>query len=334
MTASGGIDVHAHFVPPTIVELLRSDTDFGLRVEERDTGAVLVTGGRERRIDPALLDLDARLAAMDRSGVAVQLLSSWMDVAAGTVVESRAPRYARLFNDALAEAAATAPNRFTGLATVPLASPVEAAEELRRAVVDLGMAGAEIGTTVAGRDLDDPALAPFWRAAEQLRCLVLLHPCASLAGRGVTRHFLDNLVGNPAESTIAVGHLVFGGVLERHPGLRLVVVHGGGFAPYQIGRWDHAFHRDVRGAGAHLTRPPSHWVATMHHDTVLHSVGSLRLLIDVVGARQVVLGSDHPFEMGDSDPVALVDRVPDLRAADRALVVRGNLERLLSEVAR
>ncbi len=335
MTAGGAVDVHAHCVPAAVLERLTRDADLGLRVEERDgQRAVLVGGGRERRVDPGLLDLDARLAAMDRTGVAVQLLSSWMEVAATAFPETVAPRYARLFNDALAETAATAPDRFRALATVPLGSPIEAADELRRSVLELGMVGAEIGTTVAGRDLDDPALTPFWSAAEELRCIVLLHPCASLAGRGVTRHFLNNLVGNPAESTIAVGHLVFGGVLERHPGLRLVVVHGGGFAPYQLGRWDHAFHGDVRGATANLTRPPSHWVASMYHDTVLHSVASLRLLLDVVGVRQVVLGSDHPFEMGDPDPVGLVDRVPHLDPADRSLVLRGNMDRLLAEVAR
>lgn len=334
VAGAGGIDVHAHFVPPPVLDRLRSDTDTGLRVEDRDGTRFLVGGGRARRVPPALLDLEARLAAMDRAGVAVQLLSAWMEVAATAATATAAPPYARLFNDSIAESVATAPDRFVGLGTVPLASPARAAEELRRCVVDLGMAGVELGTTVAGRDLDDPDLAPFWSAAEELRCVLLLHPCASLAGRGVTRHFLNNLVGNPAETTIAVGHLVFGGVLERHPGLRLVVVHGGGFAPYQLGRWDHAYHGDVRGAATNLTRPPSHWVAGMYHDTVLHSADSLRLLLGVVGAGQVVLGSDHPFEMGQPHPVELVDQVADLSATDRARVVRGNMERLLGEVAR
>jgi aminocarboxymuconate-semialdehyde decarboxylase len=150
-----------------------------------------------------------------------------------------------------------------------------------------------------------------------------------LAGRGVHRYFLGNLVGNPAESTIAIAHLIFGGVLERHPGLRLCAVHGGGFAPYQVGRWDHAFHRNARGAAAHLTRPPSEWVSMLYYDTVLHSSRSLRMLIDLVGPEQVVMGSDYPFEMGDPDPVGTVAGVPGLTSEQRYLVLSGNLTRLL-----
>jgi aminocarboxymuconate-semialdehyde decarboxylase len=210
---------------------------------------------------------------------------------------------------------------------VPLQSPGDAVAELRHAVTALGMLGVEIATTVDSRELDDPDLEPFWSVAEELACLVLIHPCVALAGRGVDRYFLGNLVGNPAESTIALGHLVFGGVLERHPRLRLAIVHGGGFAPYQIGRWDHAFHQGVRGAAANLSRPPSSWVAQIYHDTVLHSPRSLRLLVDVVGAEHVVLGSDYPFEMGDPDPVATVGRT-DLTAGERDLILAGNLLRL------
>ena len=333
----GAIDVHAHCVPPGLLERLRAeDGGHGLAVGERDGRAVVhVAGGPTLGpVKPALLDTAQRLAVMDGVGVGVQVLSGWMDLAATAMPAAVAARYARMFNESLAEAAAGAPDRFRTLATLPLQSPVDAVAELRHAVGTLGMVGAEIGTTVDGRDLDDPALEPFWAAAEELRCLLLLHPCASLAGRGVSRHFLGNLVGNPAESTIAVGHLVFGGVLERHPDLRMVVVHGGGFAPYQLGRWDHAFHGDVRGAAAHLTHPPSHWVGRLHHDTVLHSPLSLRLLLDVVGAEQVVLGSDYPFEMGDADPLRLLDAVPGLTDVEQALVRRGNLERLLDGVAR
>ena len=121
----------------------------------------------------------------------------------------------------------------------------------------LRMFGAEIATTVDGRELDDPELAPFWSAAEELRAVVVVHPYASLAGRNVSRYNLNNLVGNPAETTIAVAHLVHGGVLERHPGLRVVLVHGGGFAPYQMGRWDRGYSAAADGAEEHLTRPPS-----------------------------------------------------------------------------
>ena len=257
MTSPASIDVHAHCVPPQVVDRLRGEGGhYGIEVLERDgRTAFRVAGASEvGPLDPALTDLRRRLEEMDATGVDVQILSTWMDLTAYALPRKVGARYARMFNEALAATAASQPGRFLALGTVPLQFPDEAVEELRHAVTRLGMVGVEIGTTAAGKELDAPELEPFWATAEELRCLVLLHPCASLAGRGVTRHFLGNLVGNPAESTIAVGHLVFGGVLERHPSLQVVVVHGGGFAPYQIGRWDRGFSTGVRGSVA-VTSP-------------------------------------------------------------------------------
>ncbi|HEY8453019.1 MAG: amidohydrolase family protein [Micromonosporaceae bacterium] len=338
MTAAGtpaSIDVHAHCVPQEVVTALLTDGDrYGIELPEVDGRRRVVIAGRDAGpLRPDLVDLPRRLAAMDATGVAVQVLSSWIDLTAYGLPRDQGRRYARMFNEALAAEAATHPGRFRAVCTVPLQWPAAAAEELRYAVGELGMVGVEIATTVAGRELDDPELEPFWAAAEEIGCLVLVHPCASLAGRGVTRHFLGNLVGNPAETTIAVGHLIFGGVLERHPDLRVCAVHGGGFAPYQVGRWDHAFHRDARGAATHLRRPPSEWVARLYHDTVLHSTRSLRMLLDLVGPGQVVLGSDYPFEMGDPDPLATVAAVPGLSEAERAMILAGNLAALFAATA-
>lgn len=333
--APDSVDVHAHCVPPEVLTQLATDGGrYGIELVTRNGRRSAVIAGTVEAgpLRPDLSDLPPRLAAMDAAGLSVQVLSSWIDLTAYALPAAAGARYARMFNEALAGVVASHPDRFRALCTVPLQSPAAAADELRYAVSALGMVGVEIATTVAGRELDDPDLAPFWATAEELRCLVLLHPCASLAGRGVERHFLGNLVGNPAETTIALGHLIFGGVLERHPELRLCAVHGGGFAPYQIGRWDHAFHRDARGAAAHLTRPPSQWLARLYHDTVLHSPHSLRMLIDLVGPGQVVLGSDYPFEMGDPDPLATLAAVPRLTDDERRMVRAGNCVRLFAAV--
>ena len=335
MSAPSGIDVHAHVVPVGVVDTLIADGGrYGIEIVERDGRRAALIAGRVHAgpLRPDLIDMAPRLESMDAAGVAVQILSSWIDMTAYALPADAGARYARMFNEALAGTAAARPDRFRCVGTVPLQAPEVAVAELRHAVVGLGMAGVEIATTVDGRDLDDPDLEPFWAAAEELRCLVLIHPYASLAGRGVSRYFLNNLVGNPAESTVALAHLVFGGVLERHPDLRVCMVHGGGFAPYQLGRWDHGFDRDARGAAANLTRPPSDWVRGVFHDTVLHSPASLRFLLEVVGADHVVLGSDYPFEMGDLDPVSTLDQVPGLTPDDRRLILAGNLQRLLDDV--
>lgn len=329
------IDVHAHCVPLGVLETLTRDGGrYGIDIVEEDGRRFAVVDGRVRTgpLRDNLTAMEQRLAAMDAAGIDVQVLSSWMDMTAYALPPAAGARYAKMFNEALAATAAEAPGRFEALCTVPLQDPRFAAEELRYAVRGLGMVGVEIATTVDGRDLDDSSLTPFWEAAEELRCLVLLHPFASLAGRGVTRHFLGNLVGNPAESTIALGHLIFGGVLERHPRLRVCVVHGGGFAPYQLGRWDHAYARNARGAAKNLTRSPGEWLSEIYFDTVVHSPAALRFLLDVVGSDRIVLGTDHPFEMGDSDPLSLVRAVPGIDSAAVAAIAAGNLQRLFAEL--
>lgn len=334
---ASSIDVHAHCVPVGVVDtLLREGGRYGIEIGEQDGRRYAVVAGRVRTgvLREDLSSTAYRLETMDRARIDVQILSSWVDMTAYALPDEAGARYARMFNEALAATAQEAPGRFETLCTVPLQDPASAVEELRHAVGTLGMVGVELATTVDGRELDDPAFEPFWAAAEELRCLVLLHPYASLSGRDLSRYFLANLVGNPAESTIAIAHLIFGGVLERHPGLRICMVHGGGFAPYQLGRWDHGFGRDARGAAAHLTRAPGEWLAEIHHDTVLHSPAAVRFLMDTVGTHRVVLGSDHPFEMGDADPLGTLERVPGLTDEERTAVSAGNLQRLLADVRR
>jgi aminocarboxymuconate-semialdehyde decarboxylase len=331
------IDVHAHCVPAGVLEtLLAEGGRYGIELAEKDGRYAALIGGRvqTRDILPSLSDVPRRLAAMDAAGVDVQLLASWIDLTAYSLDAATGVRYSRMFNEGLAATVAEAPDRFRALATVPLQAPDQAAAELRHAITALGHVGVEIATTVDGRELDDLALDPFWAAAEELRAVIVVHPYASLAGRDLKRYGLVNLIGNPAETTLALGHLIFGGVLERHPDLRVVLVHGGGFAPYQIGRWDRAFVAGARGAGEHLTRSPGEWLRGLYFDTVLHSPQSLRHLIDVVGAEHVLMGSDYPFVMGEPEPVAAVAAVSGLDERERALILHGNLAALLEGVRR
>lgn len=328
-------DVHAHTIPERVIAALDAGGhDLGVEIATIDGSRRLVIAGTPARVPlhPGLTDLDARVAAMDVAGVTVQLLSSWIDLTAYALPAGQGVRLARLFNESVAEMVAATPGRFRGLCTVPLQVPARAAEELRHAVDDLGMVGVEIATTVDGRELDDRDLDPFWAAAADLRCLVLLHPLNSLAGRGVRRHFLPNMVGNPAETTIAVGHLVFGGVLERHPDLRVCAVHGGGFVPYQAGRMERGYVGRPDLTATALTGPPRASLERLYFDTVLHDPQALAALVAFAGAERVLLGSDYPFEMGDHDPVSTVAKIPGLGEDDRALILRGNVERLIADV--
>lgn len=331
-------DVHAHCAPDGLFELFSRDGDrFGTELVQTDEGrAVRFAGGVTT---PALRDdfddVAARLASMDAARVDVQLLSSWIDLTAYSLPKEVGRRYARMFNELLAETVAGRPDRFRGLCTVPMQDGAAAARELRHAVTELGMVGVEIATTVDGTDLDDPEFEPFWRAAAELRCPVVIHPYASLRGRNVSRYLLNNLVGNPAESTIAIAHMIFGGVLDRHPDLRPVLLHGGGFVPWQSGRWDRGFEgvAKVTRSGGLETRP-TELLRRVHFDTVLHDPRVLDLLIRWAGPERVVIGSDYPFAMGDMKPVDTLDEVPDLADDARRAILGGNVERLLADVRR
>lgn len=330
-------DVHAHCIPNDLLDLLRADgSRFGIEVVSGPDGesAVIADRARLAPFRPILGDMDARLAAMDESGVDVQLLSSWIDLTAYGLDADSGAAYARRFNQILAEDAARHPDRFLPLGTVPLQSPPRAAEELHFAVEELRMVGVEIATTVDGTDLDQAGLDPFWQAAEELGCLILVHPCNPLPGVDLTRNFLDNMVGRPAESTIAVAHLLFSGIVERYPDLVMCVVHGGGFLPYQIGRMQRGFDAVPRLAAQHITTPPIELARRLYYDTVLHDTAALSFLLEQVGADRVVMGTDYPFPMGDPTPVETVQSIPGLTGDDRQLILEGNVVRILEGIKR
>ena len=330
-----GIDVHAHFIPREFTDRL-ADASGKLGVEvtlaDGEIAASIVGGKDLGRLRSELFDTDRRLEAMDGAGVDAQILSGWIDLTAYSLDAETGTAYSRTFNEALAAVVRGNPDRFMGLATVPLQAPERAAQELDYAIRELGLVGVQIATTVNGQDLDLKELDSFWSAAEELRCLVVLHPFDPLPGRGLSRYFLSNAVGRPAETTIAIAHMIFGGVFERFPRLVVCVVHGGGFLPYQVGRMDQAYLAKPELAATQLSRPPSEWARHLYFDTVTHDPDVLSFLVGQVGADHVLMGSDYPFEMGDADPVGTVRSVPDLADADRELILAGNARRLLSGI--
>lgn len=330
-------DVHAHCIPDALIDLLRSDgARLGIEVVPGDKGDAALIAGRVRLAPfrAILGDMDARLAAMDTAGVDVQLLSSWIDLTAYALDADQGAAYSRQLNQILSDEAARHPGRFLALGTAPLQSPRQAAEELRHAVQDLGMVGVQIATTVDQTDLDQAGLDPFWEAAEALGCLIIIHPCNPLAGVDLTRNFLDNMVGRPAESSIAVGHLLFSGVLERYPGLVVCVVHGGGFVPYQLGRMQRGFDAAPHLTAKHITTSPSELASRLYYDTVLHDAQALAFLVDRMGADHVVVGTDYPFEMGDPSPLATVDSISGLTKDQRHQILEGNISRILDGIKR
>ena len=329
-------DVHAHTCPPELIDLLRADGHrFDVEVLDAGGQVSLVFAGK-RTVGPLpaeLGDTPARLAAMDAAGVDVQLVSHRTELSGYVLGAESGARYARAFNRILADDVARTPGRFLALGTIPLQNPAAAAEELRYAVQDLGMAGVEIASSVDGTTLDAADLEPVWEVANELRCLVLLHPLP-LRGVDLSKYFLANTVGRPADSTIAAAHLIFGGVLERHPDLVLCMVHGGGFLPYQIGRMQKGWTVKPDLAAQRLSIPPLEILKRIHFDSLVHIPQVISYLTGLVGAERVVMGSDFPYEMHERQPVRAIEAVPGLSDADRALILGGNVERILAGIKR
>src|SRR5712691_586059 len=325
------IDCHTHILSEDAMRALAKESPSvaPIMTKRGDPACKLTIDGAVVQ-DPfprALWDTERRLRDMDTHGVDVQVLAPTVF----TFFYDREPALglacAMLQNDEIAAEVRRHPDRFLGLAGVPLQAPELAAGELERAMTELGLRGAMIGSNVRGRNLDDPALEPFWAAAEELDAFIFVHPHAGAAAERLGSYYLKNLVGLPFETTVAGASLVFGGVFERYPGLKVCLSHGGGFLPYQAGRFRHGF--EVRPEPkVNLKRDPRDSIGCLFYDTILHSRQTLEFLISSVGAAHVLLGSDYPFDMGNFDCVARV-RELTISPHDRDLILGGYAARVL-----
>lgn len=333
-------DVHNHCIPNEVVEMLRREGDrFGIEVATNERGQMVIKVGEGGEgagpIPAALTDFDERVAVMDAAGVDVHIVSYRTDLTAYSIDPAEGPGYARMLNRMMADEISRYPSRFLGLGTVPLQAPAAAAEELAYAVQELGMVGVEIGSNVNGTFFDSADLDPFWEAAEALRCLVLLHPVhPPLAGVDLSRYFLHNMVGRPAESTVSIGYMIFSGIFDRYPDLTVCMVHGGGFLPYQLGRFQKGY-----TVAPHLTatmtgRSPEDVARHLYYDSLVHTPEALRFLADRLGVTQILMGSDYPYGMHDTDPVGTINAIPGLTDEERSLVFEGNVGRILAGIRR
>jgi len=320
------VDIHAHLNVAAAEATIRqamSDLPKGLPFSCPASDAV--NARMFAQIGPKLNGVADRLADMDRLGVDVQALSPNPGQYYYFAPAELGRDLSRAINDGVAEAVACAPDRLVGIGTVPLQDVDMAIAEMRRAVSDCAMRGIEIGSNVGGRDLSDPAFRPFFAAAEELGIMLFLHPLGFTQGQRLSDHYLNNLIGNPLESTIAISHLIFGGVLDSYPGLKICVAHGGGYLPAYSGRMDHAF-RAREDCRQHITREPSSYLKQLWFDSLVFDRAQLDYLVSAYGANRICMGSDYPFDMGDPDPVGFLDH---LDKDDRARIMGHNACQLL-----
>jgi aminocarboxymuconate-semialdehyde decarboxylase len=271
-------------------------------------------------------DAEQRLADMDAQGVDVQVLSVPPNEYFYWLPEDEALRANRIQHERFAEVVARWPDRFAAVANVPMDYPGLAVEMLREAETDFGFRGVEISADVLGRDLDDRRFDPVWEAVVELDMTVILHPQGFTHGQRFSDYYLVNVMCMPLASTLAVTRMILGGVWDRHPDLRVLVVHGGGYLPFYVARTDHAW-RVRPELRHHLNVPPSEVLRSVYVDTNVFDARMVEQLVRDLGADHVLMGTDYPFDMSTVDPVGFLAGA-ELSDDDRALVLGGNAARL------
>jgi aminocarboxymuconate-semialdehyde decarboxylase len=321
------IDIHCHLATPAsrppVDPYRRPEAepyDFYMGEDSKDHNKVMFPS-----ISDQLTNAEARIEHMDRMGVDLQGLATFVSEYNYWAPGAAGAESARIQNDNVASVVADNPDRFVGMgATVPLQDIDLAIAEMDRAVDDLGFKGLQIGGTIDGRNLDEAKFRPFWAAVEAKGIPVILHPSGYPESQRLGSYFLVNCIGNPLETMVAATRMIFSGLFEEHPGIKLVLLHGGGYLPFYCSRADHTWEVRPETRVSIPDHPPSHYMKRLYYDTMVFQPLYLRHLIEVVGPDRVMLGTDFPFDMAETDPLALIGATDGLGAAEREAISGGN----------
>lgn len=325
------VDVHCHYLNPEVnkktAHLNAAQYDPTVIYANDLTNATNVSQMRDRA--PKLMGIDVRIQDMDRMGVDIQAVSPAPYHYFYFTEPALGAELTREVNEGIANVVSLHPDRFVGIGSVPLQNAELAVKELEYCVKKLGLKGVEINTNVNGLNLTDPnlGLEKFFAKANELGIVIFMHPLGFTQGERLSNHYFNNVIGNPLETTVAVSHLIFDGVVARNPKIKFIAAHGGGFIAHYWARMDHAWRArpDTRTV---IKKKPSSYLEKFYFDSITFDPRMLKQLIDRYGADHVLLGTDYPYDMGEDDPRGLIAGVPKLSAADRRLIEGGNAMKL------
>ena len=325
------IDTHTHICTLETAALI---TKAGVKVtitpEGVENAAFDVNGTVYRPFPTGGFDIARRLRDMDATGVDVHVLSATPQTYLYNVEPELAATVAAIQNDQMAKHIAAHPDRFWGIATLPLAQPKRAADELKRAMTKLGLRGSMFASNVKGINLDDPMFEPLWAIAEELGAFMFVHPNNVAGADRLKSYYLGNLIGNPLDTTIALQHLIFEGTLDRFPGLKICAAHGGGFLPSYANRSDAVIKTFPDRVGPLPKKNPTEYLRNgqLYFDTIMFTGEAMRHLIAEVGIEHVVMGTDYPFPWNTA-PVDHILSIPGISDADKIAMLGGTAAKLL-----
>lgn len=315
------IDCHAHILPESWPSL-KDKFGYGgfITLDHHAAGSARMMrddGVFFRQIDENCWNPEAILRDMDAHGVDVMVLCTVPVLFSYWAQPQHTLEWSQFLNDHLAGVVSAYPNRFIGLGTLPMQDVTLACQELRRVVLELGMPGVEIGSNINGMNLDDPSLDPFWGEAERLGAAIFVHPWEMMGADRTSRYFQQWLVGMPAETTLAATSMIFGGVFDRFPKLRVMFSHAGGSLPFTIGRISHGYHARPDLCNVNNVQDPRSYVGKFWVDGITHDADALRFLVELMGAEKVAYGTDYPFPLGDLEHGKFIEDMADLDAATK-----------------
>ena len=331
-------DVHAHYVPPEIIDALAvRGHEFGVTLQPTSSCLCALHFDKGPKLRPFFKDLieplAKRLGAMDATGVDRQILSGWADMFAPHLIGSQAIAWHQFLNESLARVSSLYPSRFSLLASVPLPDAEASARALEHAVLELGAVGAVIPANLADVNLGDLLLDPFWQTAVNLDVGVFIHPVQAVPFKRSSKYALTQVVQYTSDTSMTAGSIMLSGVLDRFPKLRLLLAHGGGGLPYLIGRFDCMHERmDRAHQGDVAKKSPSHYLKSFFYDTIVHDPAILRWLATRVSVGRIVMGSDYSFPPADRDPVGTVRRA-GFDSFDENAILSGNALELFPALA-
>ena len=325
------VDLHNHVIPQGVVDAIRADPkSFETKIEDRGGATFFNAHGYLAKLIPEFHNADAKIAWMDRVGMDMAGVSVAPPIYFYNLKPDVALRSARLANDGIAQMVAKYPARLRGMAHLPMQDPDAAITELERVVKEYKFRAVELGTSIEGRPLADAKFRKVLKAIEQNGLFIFAHPYQCLARGWMDDYYLQNFIGFPLDTTMMVAHLMFSGALDDLKKLKILLAHGGGYVPYQIGRFAHG-HR-VRGEPkVNNASPPRELFKRFYFDMLVHDPQAARHLINVAGADRVVIGTDHPFDMGPENPIGAVDAIPGLTASEREWICELTAKGLLGE---
>jgi aminocarboxymuconate-semialdehyde decarboxylase len=331
------VDMHCHILTEEMMRLMQgvsktyapflttTDTPYPCGLTTSSQGYTLTFPSRNNTTTwpEGGHNVELRLQDMARAGVDCQAISPFVGTFLYEIPTEVNLEFCKIFNEEVARLKREHPGKFAPLATVPLQDGEAAAAELERAIKHLGLHGVATSTSLHDRNLDDPGLEPFYAKLNELRVPWFIHPSFAPIAQRAPKYYLTNFIGNPLETTIAVAALIFGGVIERYPNIRVWTSHAGGFIPYQFGRLDHGYEWRPEPKVV-IKKPPSAYLNAFLFDIIAHSTPALDYLVQTFGADQVYLGTDYPFDMGLADPVGVVEGIATTDAAGKARIREEN----------